>query len=88
MLNNSGSANCFKAASSYISAELNIASELSWKGKIFCSSPLLTDPHMPKVRLAEAPLVRASRTSLLMSLPSVVGILLCSSILSVVRAEI
>ena len=63
-----------------------MASASSWKGKMFSSSPLRTEGHMRIVSRAEEPLVLASRTILLRSRPSVVGMRLCSSMLSCVRA--
>ena len=50
--------------------------------------PLRTEGHMAMVFFAEVPLVLASRTILRISRPSVVGIRLCSSTLSCVRALI
>ena len=56
-----------------MSALLNMASAFSWNGKIHFSSPLLTDGHLAMVLTAVVPLYLLSRTILLMSRLSVVG---------------
>jgi len=57
-------------------------------GKMYFSSPLRTESHMAMVSFAEVPRVRASRTIRRISLPSVVGRQLCSSIFNCVSALI